>query len=79
MVQVIEHSLKATLNQSAVDVQRCVKKSSMTHGYLSHHGQKTHHFLEQGKHNMKSTFLGNLKCYISSDIILLRCASEMGE
>ena len=58
--QVTEPFLKATLSPSAVAVQRCVEKSSMTPGCPFHLGQKIHPFQEQGKHNTKSTYLGKL-------------------
>ena len=60
MAQVIEPFPKATHSPSAVAVQPCVEKSSMTPGCPSHLGQKIHPFQEQGKHNMKNTYLGKI-------------------
>lgn len=60
MAQVTEPFPKAIHSPSAVAVQPCVEKSSMTPGCPSHLGQKTHPFQEQEKHNMKSTYLGKL-------------------
>ena len=59
MGQATERFRRATHSPNVVDALHCVEKSSMTPGCPFRHGQKTHHFQEQEKLNMKSTFLGN--------------------